>query len=76
MLVGVPSLAVFGVAVAQSILAAVDVRLLGLVALANLVGRGVRGQRVGISSIGVGPVASEESTETTAAVAGGVVVGG
>lgn len=76
LIVGVPGLAVLGVAVAQSILTTVDVRFLGLVTLANLVGRGMRGQHIGVASFGVGPIAPEKSAESATPVAGGVVIGG
>lgn len=75
-IVGVARLAVLGVALGERVLAAIDVRFLGLVALANLVGRGVRGQHVGVAAVGIVPVAAEESAEAAAAVARGVVVGG
>lgn len=73
----VPSLVVLGIGVAQRIGAAiVNVRLLGGVALADLVGRGVRRQHVGIAAVVVRLVAAEEPAEAAAAVARGVVVGG
>lgn len=72
----VSGFAMLGVTLAEGVLTAVDVRFLGLVALADLIGRGVRGERVGIAAVGVGPVASEETAEAAAAVPGGVVVGG
>lgn len=71
----IPSLAVLGIAVADTVPTSADVCLLSLVTLANLVRRRVCGQPIGISSVDGIAVAPEEPAETAAAVARCVVIG-